>query len=149
MPLKRVEWRRGEDWEHYHGFERRSVKEKMEEAFKELEEQLERQKVYRHMVNRLLREQSLLQQKVKMMEGHLERKSREVEAKQTKSRRINEDKEGVKYYTLLYYIKLYCIVLYYIIYYYTMLYRKKEIERGVLSGRWSRFSSWKAWSRRG
>ena len=62
------------------------------EAARELEEQLEMQKVYRHMVNRLLREQSIMAQKVAMMEQHLERKSREVEAKQSKSRRINEDK---------------------------------------------------------
>ena len=81
-----------EDHDNYHGFVRRNVREKMEQASSELEHSLEMQKVYRHMVSRLLREQKILQQKVSMLENHLDRKTREVEAKQHFSRRINEDK---------------------------------------------------------
>lgn len=81
-----------EDQDNYHGFIRRNVREKMEQAAGELEHSLEMQKVYRHMVQRLLREQKILQQKVSMLEKHLDRKTREVEAKQQFSRRINEDK---------------------------------------------------------
>ncbi|CAJ1349896.1 unnamed protein product [Effrenium voratum] len=83
-----------EDQDHYHGFDRKHVSDKLKEAGVELEQALETQKVYRHMVERLIREQNILQQKVSLMEGYLHRKSREVETKQHFSRRVNEDKVG-------------------------------------------------------
>ncbi|CAE7456428.1 Lipase [Symbiodinium natans] len=81
-----------EDQDHYNGFVRKAVVEKLGEASTELEQAIETQRVYQHMVERLLREQRILQQKVLLMENYLDRKSREVEAKQHFSRRINEDK---------------------------------------------------------
>ncbi|CAK9001591.1 unnamed protein product, partial [Durusdinium trenchii] len=83
-----------EDHDHYHGFVRQQVREKMDQASEELDHALEMQKVYRHMVQRLLREQKILQQKVMIMEHHLNRKTREVETKQNFSRRVNEEKVG-------------------------------------------------------
>lgn len=81
-----------EEQDHYNGFVRKSVVEKLGQASTELDQALETQKVYQHMVERLLREQRILEQKVLMMENYLDRQTREVEAKQHFSRRINEDK---------------------------------------------------------
>mmetsp|Transcript_40447 Transcript_40447/g.93921 ORF Transcript_40447/g.93921 Transcript_40447/m.93921 type:complete len:544 (-) Transcript_40447:74-1705(-) len=81
-----------EDQDNYNGFSRKSVVTRLEEASQELEHALETQRVYRHMAERLLREQRILQQKVFLMEQYLDRKTREVEAKQQFSRRVNEDK---------------------------------------------------------
>ncbi|CAE7276436.1 Lipase [Symbiodinium pilosum] len=81
-----------EEQDNYNGFVRTAVVKKLDQASTELEQALETQRVYRHMVERLLREQRILQQKVLLMENYLDRKTREVEAKQTFSRRINEDK---------------------------------------------------------
>lgn len=48
----------------------------------------EQKKVYHHMVERMRRELKIVQQKIKMMEGHLNRKAGEVAKKQEYSRRV-------------------------------------------------------------
>mmetsp|Transcript_51510 Transcript_51510/g.92528 ORF Transcript_51510/g.92528 Transcript_51510/m.92528 type:complete len:543 (+) Transcript_51510:44-1672(+) len=78
--------------EVYKGFSRKAAIQKLEEASTELDEQLETKKVYQHMVERLMREQRILEQKVGLMEKHLERKTREVEKRQEDSRRVHEHK---------------------------------------------------------
>jgi len=78
----------------YKGFTRKAAIQKFEEASAELDEQMEMKKVYQHMVSRLMREQRIVEEKVGLMENHLDRKTREVEKRQEDSRRLHEQKVG-------------------------------------------------------
>uniref|UniRef100_A0A7S4R9N8 Uncharacterized protein n=1 Tax=Alexandrium monilatum TaxID=311494 RepID=A0A7S4R9N8_9DINO len=58
----------------------------------EIDEALETKQVYEHIASRLTREHKLMQQKVKIMEDHLRRKTSEAERKKASSRRMHEEK---------------------------------------------------------
>jgi hypothetical protein len=62
------------------------------EVNNKIEESTTTKKVYSHMVDRLKREQKIVQEKVKSMEEHLDRKTREVEKRQEMSRRVHNEK---------------------------------------------------------
>jgi len=79
----------------WNGFNRKGVIQKLDEATVELEAAMEVKKVYEHMVERLTREQRIMQQKVALLEQHLHRKTREVEHRQFDSRRVHEEKVGL------------------------------------------------------
>eukprot|EP00443_Scrippsiella_acuminata_P071722 CAMPEP_0115564336 /NCGR_PEP_ID=MMETSP0271-20121206/102502_1 /TAXON_ID=71861 /ORGANISM="Scrippsiella trochoidea, Strain CCMP3099" /LENGTH=425 /DNA_ID=CAMNT_0002998581 /DNA_START=33 /DNA_END=1308 /DNA_ORIENTATION=- len=68
------------------------LQEKIREVGKHIDAASETRSVYQHMVARLRRELHIVQQKVTIMEGHLRRKTHEVEKRQDASRRVHQDK---------------------------------------------------------
>ncbi|CAE8648160.1 unnamed protein product, partial [Polarella glacialis] len=82
----------GQVKETYCGFTREGTIQKFTEAADEVQQADETKKVYQHLVERLQRELRITQQKVHIMQTHLDRKTREVEKRQDYSRRVHEDK---------------------------------------------------------
>eukprot|EP00913_Durusdinium_trenchii_P001702 g1574.t1 len=68
-----------EDHDHYHGFVRQQVREKMDQASEELDHALEMQKVYRHMAPRTGRQRATSRGRQERSEGRTEVARRGVE----------------------------------------------------------------------
>eukprot|EP00747_Dinoflagellata_sp_TGD_P135086 gnl/TRDRNA2_/TRDRNA2_175419_c2_seq2.p1 gnl/TRDRNA2_/TRDRNA2_175419_c2~~gnl/TRDRNA2_/TRDRNA2_175419_c2_seq2.p1 ORF type:complete len:661 (+),score=146.55 gnl/TRDRNA2_/TRDRNA2_175419_c2_seq2:53-1984(+) len=71
---------------------RESLQMKLHEAVSSTEEHLTTKRVYKHMLARLKKEVNIVRQKIKAMEDHLTRKTREVEKLQALSRRVHQQK---------------------------------------------------------
>jgi hypothetical protein len=77
---------------NYANLSREMLMKQIHEVAEQIEESATTRKVYTHMVARLKTEQKIVQQKIKKMEDHLGRKTREVEKRQEMSRRVHGDK---------------------------------------------------------
>lgn len=78
--------------EVFRGHTRETALKRISEVRGELLAASEKQKVYQHLVERVHRELRITQQKVGILQMHLDRKTREVYKKQEYSRRVYEDK---------------------------------------------------------
>lgn len=76
----------------YNGMSRADVLAQIDEVKREIKKAAEQQMVYKHLVSRLKREELIVQQKVRLMEQHYQRKSHEVKKRQECSRRMHEGK---------------------------------------------------------
>lgn len=71
--------------------ERAAVMEQLNEAEEQVFSAMETRQVYQHMVERLTKELRIVQEKVKVMEEHLARKTREVQERKTASSLLHQE----------------------------------------------------------
>jgi len=76
----------------YSSLTREKVQEQDDAIVAEIQHTGETKKVYKHMVACLQRELKIVQEKIKLMEGHLKRKTHDVEKRQGLSRRVHKEK---------------------------------------------------------
>jgi len=69
-----------------------SVRKQLEETLEAINEASTNQKVYKHMLERITKEQAVVMQKMKAMEEHLSRKTSETTGKLEQSRKIRQEK---------------------------------------------------------
>jgi len=78
--------------DNWRGPSRDALTEQMDKVAADVDEAVELNHVYQHMVARLNRELNIVQHKVKIMEEHLRRKTAEIDRKQDSSRRLHQEK---------------------------------------------------------
>lgn len=71
---------------------RESITKRINDVNHQMEESQTTKRVLAHMVTRLKHEEQVVEQKIKTMEDHLDRKTREVQKRQHMSRRVHGDK---------------------------------------------------------
>lgn len=77
----------GPEDDSYRGFSREDIMSKMEETAAEMDAAMEAQRVYQHMAERVQREVRIVEQKVALLQAHLERKTRELAQRRSCSRK--------------------------------------------------------------
>jgi len=83
---------RSPDMLAYTNMTRDTIQAKIDEVNRQMEEAATTKRVLQHMVTRLHHEENVVEQKIKAMEDHLARKTREVMKRQEMSRRVHGEK---------------------------------------------------------